>query len=416
MERPDQIARRLAMSGRRSAPDSRAFVGGPLRAVPQLVLLLDQTGLIARASTRSAGARLGEIDCRPGHGVHDALHPGCDGTCALSADWQRAWQVHHGDLAVEWEVQPESGRVGLKLRLEPMRHSLGDLFGPAVRGVGSCSVLFVQNITDAKRGDGALLLSEANLHGRLEPFSLRPPPRPSGEQLPPTEYAAGAQVSQLHEDTFPLLDPRESERQRIAAELHDSLGQTLSLLRFEVETCLARARVDGEDVYDDELQRIYGHAQRSLKELREITRNLRSSALATIGLKGSLEALCGQFRMACPEINIRAEIDDEKNLPRDLAFAIYRVAQEALNNIFRHSRAKRVLLVLAVLHGGVELIIRDDGEGLPVDGIGRRGLGLGTMRERVKAVGGRFELNSRPGKGCLVRASWDARAVQLLRK
>jgi two-component sensor histidine kinase len=412
MEQPDQIARRLAVSGRRGAPDSRAFVGGPLRAVPQLVLLLDQTGLIARASTHSAGARLGEIDCRAGRSVHDALHPGCDGSCALSVDWARAWQVHHGDLAVEWEVQPESGRVGLKLRLEPMRHALGDLFGSAVRGIGSCSVLFVQNITDAKRGDGALLLSESSLHGRLEPFSLRPPPRP----LDPVVEDEHDGEPLLHDDTFPLLDPREAERQRIAAELHDSLGQTLSLLRFEVENCIARARVDGENVFDDELQRIYGHAQRSLKELREVTRNLRPSTLATVGLRGSLEALCGQFRMACPEISIRSELDDEKNLPRDLAFAIYRVAQEALNNVCRHSRAKKVLVVLAILHGGVELIIRDDGKGLPLNGVGRRGLGLGTMRERVKTVGGRFELTTRPGKGCLVRASWDARAVQLLRK
>jgi|GEM_PF-3822733 signal transduction histidine kinase len=415
MKAGKDLKRRIAASRAGAGSSVSQFVGGPLRAVPQLVLLLDQTGLIARASTRSAGARLGEIDCRAGRTVHDALHPGCDGTCTLSTDWARAWQVHHGDLAIEWEVEPEAGRVGLKLRLEPMRHALGELFGAAVRGVGSCSILSVQNIVDAKRGDGAVLVSEASLHGRLEPFTLLPPPRSPDPPIV-VEREEPEEEEPLHEDTFPLLDPREAERQRIAAELHDSLGQTLSLLRFEVENCIARARVDGDHGYDDELQRIYSHAQRSLKELREVTRNLRSSTLATVGLKGSLEALCGQFRMACPEISIRSEIDDERNLPRDLAFAVFRVAQEALNNICRHSRAKKVLVVLAILHGGVELIIRDDGKGLPIDGKGRRGLGLGTMRERVKAVGGRFELTSRPDKGCLVRASWDAQAVQLLRQ
>jgi len=413
MERPDQIARRLATFRVPSAPASRPFVGGPLRAVPQLVLLLDQHGVIARVAGRGAGPRLGQIDCRPGRTVHAALHPGCDGHCTLSADWDRAWQVHRDNLGIEWEVEPRVGQVGLKLRLEPMRFSLGELFGSAVRGAGTCSVLFVQNLTEARQGDGALLLSEPTLHGRLEPLELNAPPGAAAVASADTAREA----TPAGEDTIRLPDLRQAERQRIATELHDSLGQTLGQLRFEIESAMARARVDGESTHDDELQRIHGHAQRSLQELRELTRSLRSATLETMGLRGSLEALVAQFRLSNPGVNVRAELDAEpERVPRELAFAVHRIAQEALNNVARHAGATTVTVVFANQHTGLELVVRDNGRGLPLAGVGRRGLGIGTMRERVKSLGGRFELISRPGKGCLVRASWDARAVRLLRK
>ncbi len=207
--------------------------------------------------------------------------------------------------------------------------------------------------------------------------------------------------------TSQVLVSQEAERKRIAAELHDGLGQTLSLLRFEIEGCVERAAASDDDRQCAALRRTFEHVQRALQELREITRNLMPAVISDRGLIGSLELLCSEFRAVCPKVKLRVELKAaEGRLPDEIAVAIYRISQEALHNIARHADACEALLVLAAGGGGVELLIRDDGVGLPADGRPRRGLGLLTMRERVESLGGRFQITGAADKGCSVRASW----------
>jgi two-component system NarL family sensor kinase len=105
---------------------------------------------------------------------------------------------------------------------------------------------------------------------------------------------------------------------------------------------------------------------------------------------------------------------DEAETPELVKVAIYRVAQEALQNIAKHSAATRVRTLLESADGGVKLVIADNGSGFDPDtgqrGFdGKRGLGLRSMRERVDATGGKFELKAAPKKGVEVRASWAAK-------
>ena len=160
------------------------------------------------------------------------------------------------------------------------------------------------------------------------------------------------------------------------------------------------------------LARAADHVRRSREEPRRITSNLGSITLHKHGLSGSLELLCLELLAACPDLEVRCSLDGrDRQVPDPLAVAIYRIAQEALQNVASHARATRVKLRFRTLDDAVELCIVDDGVGLPLNGDRREGVGLTTMRERTEALGGRFSLISAPGKGCQIRTRWGAAAL-----
>lgn len=121
----------------------------------------------------------------------------------------------------------------------------------------------------------------------------------------------------------------------------------------------------------------------------------------------ALEMLCVELLAACPGLEVRRSLDGrDQQVPGRLALAIYRIAREALSNVASHACATRVKLRFRTLDDAVELRIVDDGVGLPLNGDRREGVGLATMHEWTKALGGNFSLVSAPGKGCQIRARW----------
>ena len=378
--------------------------------VPEVVLLLDSHGCIVRSSGRYAGPRLVDIDFAPGSTVHAALHPGCDESdCMLMASWVRAWKSHEAGLPVEWEFASRASDWFLKLRLQPAHYACGVLYGDRPNEFDDCSVLFIEDMSDiAKNGFDAPSLVDG--YAQAESASLIADPETSALS------GAGATIDQrLRTAAGQLLVSQEAERRRIAAELHDGLGQTLSLLRFEIEGCLERAAADDTGPQTAALKRTHEHVRRSLQELRDIMQDLRPTVIRKLGLIGSLKLLCSDFRLVCPDVTLRSEFDGgDGHLPKDVAVAVYRIAQEALNNIARHADASETVLMLSTLDGGTELSIRDDGVGLPPEPALDPGLGLVTMRERAESLGGSFKINAGAGKGCSVRTSWTPEAIRLL--
>ena len=191
------------------------------------------------------------------------------------------------------------------------------------------------------------------------------------------------------------LTAQEQERLRIARELHDEVGQTLTAIALEAE----RAAEAGSGVDRDSWTRVAEWAHRSVEDLRRIARELRPEALDDLGLVNAFIALCNR-------VSAQAGIEIERRLTDRLPdhdpsidLVVYRVAQEALTNVMRHSGASRAVVSLEVLEGRLRLRVADNGRGI-IDGErGEAKTGLAGMRERAILVGGALTIRSGPDEG-----------------
>ena len=209
-----------------------------------------------------------------------------------------------------------------------------------------------------------------------------------------------------------LLAAQEEERKRIAIDLHDSIAQSLSAVKFSLETRL-REVGNGPTSPGSSLEDIISRLQDSIDETRTIMTDLRPSLLDDLGILATINWHCREFQKIYTGINVEKQIDiQEDDVPDSLKIVIYRVLQEASSNIAKHSHAGLMRLSLKRTDEKIELTIEDNGTGYDVEhtlfeyGSGR-GLGLTGMRERTKLSGGSFSIQSRIGSGTTIRASWQ---------
>ena len=212
--------------------------------------------------------------------------------------------------------------------------------------------------------------------------------------------------------TNKLLSVEERERKRIANELHDSLGQSLNSIKFKVENILQQTNAKRAETNAESLEIIIPLIQQSIEEVRRIAMDLRPSVLDDLGILATLAWFCREFQKTYPGIHIKKQTDiQEHEVPEFLKAVAYRIAQEALNNILKHSKADLVSLSLRKTNHAIELTIQDNGQGFDVQEVlsmesSTRGLGLSSMRERAELSGGSFVIESARGKGTVIRASW----------
>lgn len=209
-----------------------------------------------------------------------------------------------------------------------------------------------------------------------------------------------------------LLTSQEEERQRIARELHDSIGSSLSAIKFGLEDLRKHLR---EGTADPEcLEVLIGITQATIDESRRIMTDLRPSALDDLGIVATIEWFCRQFQKIYTPIVVIQDIRlEEEDVPEALKIVLFRVMQEAFHNIAKHGEAQRVSLTLGRAGGKIELHIEDDGRGFDPEAVASArnagsGFGLTGMKERTELSGGSFSIHSRIGKGTTVRASWPS--------
>ncbi|HSX68672.1 HAMP domain-containing sensor histidine kinase [Nocardioides sp.] len=195
--------------------------------------------------------------------------------------------------------------------------------------------------------------------------------------------------------TLRALAAQEAERERIARELHDEVGQSLTavLLALKQASTLAPAEVAGELDVARETTRA------SLEEVRRISQRLRPGVLADLGLLSALSSLASELTS---RTGVRVTRGFAPGLPQLSAAAelvVYRVAQEALTNVARHAHANGVEVGLSRRGNQLVLRVADDGRGA---GSFEEGAGIQGMRERAQMAGGRLELSQRPGGGTVV--------------
>jgi PAS domain S-box-containing protein len=198
------------------------------------------------------------------------------------------------------------------------------------------------------------------------------------------------------EYTLRLIASQEAERERIAGQLHDSLGQCLSLIKNHVQLILLQKRIPA--AARKELETISETTSAAIAEMRRISQDLHPYQLDHLGLTGALTALLESAANAS-HIVFEKKLDGVEGVfSRDAAANLYRIVQEAVNNILKHSGAKHSRITLERDVRDVRLFIEDDGQGFSPNGQAK-GMGLKNMAERARILGGSLKLDSAPGNG-----------------
>lgn len=207
-----------------------------------------------------------------------------------------------------------------------------------------------------------------------------------------------------------LLTLQESERKRIARELHDGIGQILTSIKMQVEAASVAISQGGFPAGAIALQSIVPTIQDAMQEVRNMSSDLRPSILDDLGIIATIAWFSRNFSRAFEAIRVELDLRvAESNVPAPLKTIIYRVIQEAMNNVAKHSDANLVWIRLRHATAGLELIVEDNGHGFdwePILAKPHGGIGLASMRERVRMSGGEFWIQSTPRIGTLIRASW----------
>ena len=222
------------------------------------------------------------------------------------------------------------------------------------------------------------------------------------------EHIAQVQSEQLRKLTHQLVTSQEDERARIARELHDEAGQSLTALKISLELL--------ENVLPEEMQDVRQALKNSadqagltLENLRRIAHNLRPPSLDRLGLNLALAGLCEQFE-ALTQIETNYRGLELPRLPSSHEITLYRFVQESLTNIAKHAQATKVQVWLEAQTGMLEIHVKDNGIGMVYDPLlhkstDKGGMGLASMKERLNIIGGTLNVQSNPSDGTYLRAN-----------
>jgi signal transduction histidine kinase len=201
-----------------------------------------------------------------------------------------------------------------------------------------------------------------------------------------------------------VVEAQEAERQRIARELHDDTGQSLTAIGLGVRGAISNLARNPQRA-GGQLKQIEDLVTHSLHELQRLIANLRPSHLDDLGLPATLRWYAGELR-ARDGLQVAIElIGEDEALPGEVATALFRITQEALNNVVRHSRSDRASVRVEYLPDYVHLVVCDRGAGFDpvlVRQAERPQWGLLGMQERAVLLGGQLAIDSAPGKGTCV--------------
>jgi signal transduction histidine kinase len=213
--------------------------------------------------------------------------------------------------------------------------------------------------------------------------------------------------------TLAVFQAVEAERLRIARDLHDGPAQVLADLVLKAEI-LERIAERTPEALPAELEDFRSLVRNAVGDMRRFMFDLRPDSLDDLGLVATMRRFSSEYQdrtgIVC-HFNVNGE---DRRIDPNLEEAIFRIIQEALNNVQKHSAAKTVEITLAIQSQRVGTKIRDDGKGFAVDAppaTGRQGLGLLGMRERAEALGGRIQVRSEPGKGTEIELEFATEAT-----
>lgn len=249
--------------------------------------------------------------------------------------------------------------------------------------IGAVTVLV--DITERLRGEDELAVERE----RLE------------EEMHQTSQQLGETRGELLALSGQLIQAQEEERKRVARELHDDLNQRAAIAGMELER-IEPLLPPGDDKAHHFLREARQHIARLSAGLREVSHRLHPGAVEDLGLGVALRMLVDEYREHGVDVSFVRE-SDARELSREAATALYRIAQESLRNAWKHAPGAPVRVILEEAGGELRLQIEDAGPGFEREKLrGKRGLGLLSMEERVRLIGGILLVRSKPGYGTTI--------------
>ena len=212
-----------------------------------------------------------------------------------------------------------------------------------------------------------------------------------------------------------VLFAQELERKRIASELHDGIGQTLSAIKFYVENNIRDLTETPALSASEQFASVIPKLQGAIEEVRRISMDLRPSLLDDIGVLATLSWFCREAKQASPHVDFSFDKTNvnELDIIASLKTEIFRIVQEAVNNATKYSRAKHINISVKDANKSIHLEVSDDGIGFDYTKVASqqgysesKGMGLVSMRERVENSGGEFSVSSAPNAGTKVICIW----------
>jgi len=388
---------------------------GTADALPALVCLLDGDGLVIRANRVVEHWGLGSVSEVVGRGAHGLLHPKCAAdSCEVAKGLSEGLTIIRSGHSHEFEFHDEVSEQALQFVLRPIQ--VDDEPDSTLRD--SRAVLVVADVSALRRTQNALERLNVGLESRVQvrTRALAESNRDLRNEVARRERAENelrASRNNLALLSEQLIQAQERERRRIAIELHDSVGQSLSAVKYTLERAIIMiqrpALGSPESVLALAVQRISETAE----SIRAISMNLRPQMLDDLGAASATIWFCREFAEVYANLKVRADIKVENDeIPERVATHVFRSVQELLNNVAKHAQAKNVWVSLKREAMTLTLEIRDDGIGIDTEATAPKllhGTGLRNIRERAEMTGGEFSHTSVNGRGTTAQIRWDLR-------
>jgi len=214
-------------------------------------------------------------------------------------------------------------------------------------------------------------------------------------------------TAELAEANIKLLDAEERERRRISIELHDELGQALTLLKFKINS-LSKSFGENVEVFQDDCESLLHYLDATIENVRRISLDLSPTIVAEFGLSFALEYLFEEFREKYELLWCSIEMDEiDKYLSQTVQVNIYRIFQEILTNALKHANATSLTAVIRKHGDQIAFKAEDNGKGFDIiktlaAEAKQKGTGIAAMHERVRMMGGSLEMISREGSGTVI--------------
>ncbi|MDX2153207.1 MAG: sensor histidine kinase [Bryobacteraceae bacterium] len=361
----------------KSPQDLGLLALGPLH-LPVLLLWPDlHVRLANRAFLDRYGLEPANVERKP----LQLLTPRGWDVARLVASLERSAVRHHSmPQTLEFETEPpRAGQPGVRVRIQTI-------------GAKEDSYLLItmEDLPNGRLPSLNVSDTEDNLRAEVE------------TALHDTKAALDLSREQLRALTAGLLEAQEEERRHVSRELHDSLGQKVAKLQFDIET-LAKQRPSVPDGLNASLLSIRDEVAGLADDLRGLAHRLHPSSLQHLGLPVALRSYVREVsQREGLEVHIRIR-GAPHSIPMEIATALYRVVQEALRNVVKHAGKASASVLLEGSSRQLQLTVRDTGPGFDLDTLKRsRGLGFISMQERVRLVRGDFTLKTRPGRGVTI--------------
>ena len=381
-------------------------------ALPEVVGLLDGRGRIVRISRALQRWGIANIGGAIRRDLHTVFHPGCAAAdCPLATCIATTWREFSADRPARAECNDPILGLDLIVELQPAGAELPGASAP------KRVAFIVTNVTSLRRAERELTAINRELEQRVEErteqiIESNRELRKEVARRREVERSLRSSKVELQGLSERLMNAQEEERKRISQDLHDTVGQSLSAIKYSLERAQELVRRNDGAQAGETVGAVVERVQRVLDDVRLISTNLRPALLDDLGAASAVRWLCREWHDVYREISVDADIAvADQDIPAMLGTSIFRSVQELLNNVARHADAHAVLVKMRLESGTLRVTVADDGTGFAASGEGANGgrprpQGLRGLLERAEQTGGRCHVESTPGRGTQVWLEW----------